>query len=67
MSSCSRYVYHLGLIDYLQKYNFAKKFEHFVKTKVLLKGEGISASPPGTYAKRFMRSMRDRVILTDFD
>ena len=33
------HIYHLGIIDYLQDYNFSKKVEHFSKT--WLRGESM--------------------------
>ena len=46
-------VYHFGIIDYLQEYNYEKKTENFFKTKLLNKGEGISAIEPKQYQQRF--------------
>ena len=39
----SNQVYHLAIIDYLQEYNLEKRIENLFKTKVLFKGQGISA------------------------
>ena len=66
MSSCGRFIYRIGIIDYLQSYNMAKRAENFIKTRLLFKGDGdggISAVPPEAYAKRFMHSMRGKVII----
>ena len=63
MSSCGKYLYHIGLIDYLQDFNVDKKFENFLKYHVKQDGDGISAMPPGFYAERFLRFMRDHVII----
>lgn len=63
LSSCGRYIYHIGIIDYLQDYNIDKKLENLLKYRILMKGSGISAVPPPDYADRFLRFMRDHVII----
>lgn len=63
MSSCGKYLYHIGIIDYLQDFNADKKLENFLKYHVKQDGDGISAMPPPFYAERFMRFMRDHVIV----
>lgn len=63
LSTCGRYIYHVGLIDYLQDFNFDKKSENLLKQRLLGKGEGISAVHPKKYADRFVRFMRDHVII----
>jgi len=63
LSRCGRYIYHVGIIDYLQDYNFDKKIENFLKYTLLRHGKGISAVPPPDYADRFLRFMRDHVII----
>ena len=63
LSTCGRYIYHIGLIDYLQDFNFDKKGENLLKQRILGKGEGISAVHPRKYADRFVRFMRDHVII----
>jgi len=63
LSRCGRYIYHVGIIDYLQDYNFDKKIENFLKYTLLRHGKGISAVPPPVYADRFLRFMRDHVII----
>jgi hypothetical protein len=47
-------VYHIGIIDYLQPYNFSKKFEKYFKRikKGNLKAE-VSSVDPSNYAARF--------------
>lgn len=60
---CGRFIYHIGIIDYLQDFNFDKKMENFAKYTVLRKGPGISAVPPPMYGDRFLRFMRDHVIV----
>lgn len=63
LSKCGRYIYHIGIIDYLQDYNFDKKVENFAKFTLLRNGPGISAVPPPMYGDRFLRFMRDNVIV----
>ena len=63
LSRCGRYIYHIGIIDYLQDYNTDKKLENLLKYRILMKGPGISAVPPPMYAERFLRFMRDHVIV----
>ena len=63
LSTDGKYIYHIGIIDYLQDYNFEKKMENFLKYTVLMKGAGISAVEPPTYGERFLRFMRDHVIV----
>jgi len=53
MSSNGKYIYHLGIIDYLQDYNLDKKGENFAKQHMLQKGKGISAVEPKRYVQRF--------------
>ena len=31
LSQCGRFIYHIGIIDYLQDFNFDKKLENFLK------------------------------------
>ena len=47
----------------MQDYNFDKKLENFLKYTVLRHGSGISAVPPPDYASRFLRFMRDHVVV----
>jgi hypothetical protein len=73
MSKNCRYVYNIGLIDYLQDYHFEKKVENFLKEKLMLGGSTkeqlgeISAVPPHRYAPRFLQFMMSRVIIDQYD
>jgi len=59
-------IYFMGIIDMLQEWNFSKRFEHFIKTKILRKNsKEISAVEPNWYQKRFMKRMRE--IIKDKD
>src|SRR5690606_15924600 len=58
-------IYYMGIIDILQKWDFKKKFERFIK--VYLCGNdkyGISAVDPIIYQKRFMIHMK-KIMITD--
>ena len=63
LSVCGRYIYHIGIIDYLQDYNFDKKLENLAKYHIMMKGPGISAVPPPKYAERFLNFMRSQLII----
>ena len=58
------HIYHLGIIDYLQDYNFSKRVEHFSKT--WLRGEkmkqAVSVAPAAFYQARFKDFMINEVI-----
>lgn len=62
MSDDGMYLYHLGIIDYLQDFNLSKKGEN--KFKGLINdGTLISAVPPVPYAERFYKFMQESVII----
>ena len=67
LSTGSRFIYHVSIIDYLQDYNIDKKMERFFKT--LLKGRNaeISAVPPRFYMNRFLKFMSENVIVQGHD
>ena len=47
ISDDGMFMYQLGIIDYLQDWNFNKKCEHYAKTLILRKdAEGVSAVKP---------------------
>ena len=46
-------VYHISIIDYLQKFDLSKLGEYFFKSAKNKGGREISAVPPGFYKKRF--------------
>ena len=63
-SSCGKYVYHLAIIDYLQTYNMHKQMESKFKTNILVRQrELISAVEPKLYGERFIKFMKNEVIL----
>lgn len=56
-------VYHIAIIDYLQKWNFSKKFERFTKTILLGKdAPTLSAIEPDAYAARFKSFVEMNII-----
>lgn len=66
-SADGRYIYHVGIIDYLQDYNWEK----FGETKFKSIGKGtkaklISSVPPPDYARRFFNFMQNDVIIDQF-
>ena len=51
-------IYHIGLIDYLQKWDTNKKVERFIKTKFKkMNGQELSAIEPKEYQRRFIDFM----------
>ena len=56
MSEDGKYIYHLGVIDYLQDFNFEKWGENKFKS-LINDGNLISAVPPDQYLKRFFNFM----------
>jgi len=63
LSKSGRYIYHIGIIDYLQEFNFDKKLENRLKVFLNKEGAQISAIQPKPYATRYMKFMRDKVII----
>jgi hypothetical protein len=58
------YVYHIGIIDYLQTFDFAKKLENrFKRFKYgKKKMEQVSAIEPEPYGRRFMGFIRKEIL-----
>jgi len=48
LSEGGKYLYHVGIIDYLQAYDWSKKGEHFLKS-FKKGGDLISCIPPEPY------------------
>ena len=64
ISSDGQYLYHLGLIDYLQDWNMSKKGEHWAKR--MFKGKNgrlISAIEPKAYSHRFREFVEHSVLV----
>jgi len=56
MSEDGKFIYHLGIIDYLQDWNFDKWGENKFKS-LISDGDLISAVPPQKYSHRFFNFM----------
>ena len=63
LSVSGRYIYHIGIIDYLQDYNFEKIMENKFKMFINKEGAQISAIEPKGYATRYLKFMRDKVFI----
>jgi len=53
-------IYFLGIIDYLQKYNWVKKTEHFIKS-IRYDRFSMSAVNPAQYAERFLNFVTSHI------
>lgn len=63
-SDNENYIYIVGIIDYLQKFNTKKKFEHFVKGLIYGKESNmISAVRHELYGERFFNFMTKNVFI----
>ena len=68
LSSDSSELYHVGIIDWLQLWDWHKKME--MAAKVVFKGKerrGLSARPPQEYAQRFYKFMMHSVFTANVD
>jgi len=52
MSDNGKYIYHIGIIDYLQDYNSEKRIENQYKS-IMYGARRITIVPPKQYAERF--------------
>ena len=67
-SDNNNYIYIIGIIDYLQKYNFRKRLENCVKGIYFGKEKNmISAVDPGYYGERFQDFMTKNVFVFEPD
>jgi len=56
-------LYHIGIIDYLQRWDLFKKGEACMKSQILRRDKyKISATGPDQYCKRFKNFMKDKVF-----
>lgn len=62
MSTDGMYIYHLGVIDYIQEYLWNKKVETELK-KYKSDVRMISSVHPNWYCERFYEFMRKEVII----
>jgi len=58
----SERAYHLGIIDYLQQWDFGKKSENLTKRLLAKNPKKISAVEPELYKERFNSFVVDRVL-----
>ena len=64
LSSCGTWIYHISIIDYLQKWNLNKRQEAFAKKWFLGKSpKKISAVEPNFYAKRFLSFVKSNILI----
>jgi 23S rRNA U2552 (ribose-2'-O)-methylase RlmE/FtsJ len=63
LSKGGRYIYHVSIIDYLQDFNLDKKLENAIKTVINKPDAQISAIDPQPYANRYLKFMREKVII----
>lgn len=63
ISRGGKYIYHLAIIDYLQDFNLEKRSESWVKTAINKEGAEISAINPDPYAIRYLKYMKETVII----
>ena len=67
-SQNGKYIYHISIIDYLQKYDFNKKVERFYKINVNgAKRKEISSMDSEPYGNRFLDFMKNRVFSYSFN
>lgn len=63
LSKNGKFIYHVGIIDYLQDYSLGKQLENLWKQHIMMAGKMISAVNPYDYALRFLDFMRKNVII----
>lgn len=67
-STCGNYIYHVSIIDYLQKYDIFKKIERLHKQFIKgAKGSEISSIDANSYKTRFMKFMVDKILSHEFN
>ncbi|CDW83493.1 phosphatidylinositol phosphate kinase [Stylonychia lemnae] len=67
LSHSGRYIYHLAIIDYLQDFNIEKKLENRLKMIINKQGAEISAIEPKGYQTRYLKFMKQVVIVDQKD
>lgn len=66
LSKNGKFIYHISIIDYLQAYNMEKWMENKAKVYVLGRdGKLISAVHPKLYASRYLKFMKEHVIIDE--
>lgn len=63
-STCGNFIYHVSIIDYLQKYDMSKKLERFSKLFLMgcKNGKDLSSINPATYKERFLNFQKKVVF-----
>ena len=68
MSTSGKFIYHISIIDYLQKYDMMKKLERLYKITVTgAAPQEVSTINVRAYKERFYDFMKDRVFNFDFN
>ena len=62
LSNDNKYIYHISIIDYLQKYNLNKKLERLYKISSGASPSGLSSINVRAYKRRFLEFMKDKVF-----
>lgn len=62
LSCDGKFIYHIGIIDYLQLFNFVKQVEYYWKDAGSYK-HLVSCVPPPFYAQRYFNFMQSEVII----
>ena len=62
MSEDGKFIYHLGIIDYLQDFNMDKWGENKLKS-LISDGTMISSVPPKAYMERYFNFMQSQVVI----
>jgi len=62
MSEDGKFIYHLGIIDYLQDFNFDKWGENKLKG-IIADKDLISSVPPKQYLNRYFKFMQSQVVI----
>ena len=66
LSKNGKFIYHISIIDYLQAYNAEKYCENKIKVYGLGRNEKlISAVHPKLYATRYVKFMKENVIIDE--
>ena len=68
MSTTGKFIYHISIIDYLQKYDLQKKLERLYKVTVNgANPHEVSTTNVRAYKERFYDFMKDKVFNFDFN
>lgn len=63
LSQDKKLIYHIGVIDYLQNWNYVKRIENLYKTRILQRDPyQIAAIEPKKYARRFTNFLNSKAL-----